>query len=174
MEKIVNTEAAQKMLLEFMTENAKVEDGQERLEKYMEFTMIDNNVHQAELYTGQMQGQYTDCNFADKTITLEFPTFKSQANRVGSLHGGTFCGAFDMAITAIARFFAGSPFCPTMSLDVKYLRPIQIGDTFVVKAKAISVGKRAIHVQCEGFSKESGKLSATASSICMTIDTSKK
>lgn len=171
---IVNTEVAQKKLADFMEENAKVADGQERLEKYMEFTMIDNNVDQAELYNGQMKGQYTDCSFAEKSITFEFPTFKNQANRVGSLHGGAFCGAFDMVVTALARFYAGSPFAPTMSLDVKYIRPVQIGDTFVVKAKATAVGKRVIQIACEGFSKKSGKLVATAASICLAIDTTKE
>ncbi|MBR6444361.1 MAG: hypothetical protein IKS63_02900, partial [Firmicutes bacterium] len=59
-ESIVDTKAAQKKLEDFMNENSKIEDGQERLEKYMEFTMIDNNVDQKELYNGQMAGQYTD------------------------------------------------------------------------------------------------------------------
>ena len=36
-ESILNTEKAQKELFDFMKRNAKVEDGQERLEKYMEF-----------------------------------------------------------------------------------------------------------------------------------------
>lgn len=173
-ESIVNTKEAQKKLADFMEENAKVRDGQERLKRYMDFTMIDNNVDQAELYNGQMHGQYTDCNFEEKSITFEFPTFKNQANRVGSLHGGAFCGAFDMVITALARFLAGSPFAPTMSLDVKYIRPVQIGDTFIVKAKATAAGKRVIQIACEGFSKNTGKLVATASSICLAVDTTKE
>ena len=82
--------------------------------------------------------------------------------------------ALPISITALARFFAGSPFSPTMSLDVKYLRPVQIGDVFIVKAKAISVGKRVIQIQCEGFSKTSGKLAATAAAICLAIDTTKE
>ena len=173
-ESIVDTKAAQKKLEDFMKENAKIEDGQKRLEEYMEFTMIDNNVDQKELYNGQMEGQYTDCNFDELSITFEFPTFKNQANRVGALHGGAFCGAFDMTITALARFCAGSPFAPTISLDVKYIRPIQIGDTFIVKAKATATGKRVIQIACEGYSKDTGKLAATASSVCLAIDTTKE
>ena len=82
-ESILNTEKAQKELFDFMERNAKVEDGQERLEKYMEFTMYDNNVGQKDMFNGLMDGKYTACNFDELSITFEYPTVKSQANRVG-------------------------------------------------------------------------------------------
>ena len=173
-ESILNTEKAQKELFDFMERNAKVEDGQERLEKYMEFTMYDNNVGQKDMFNGLMDGKYTACNFDELSITFEYPTVKSQANRVGALHGGSFCGAFDMTVTVLARFCAGSPFAPTISLDVKYIRPVQIGDTFIVKAYATATGKRVIQIACEGYSKNTGKLAATASSVCLAIDTTKE
>ena len=82
--------------------------------------------------------------------------------------------AFDITIAARARFYAGENFAPTVSLDVKYVRPVKIGDTLVVKAKAITTGRRITQLTGEAYSKETGKLSATAASVYLNVDTAKE
>ncbi|MEG0830618.1 MAG: PaaI family thioesterase [Anaerovoracaceae bacterium] len=148
--------------------------GQERMDAYLSKTMIENNVNQKETVNGMMKSIDMGCSYENKSITLGFPILLWQANRAGMLHGGIICTAFDMTMAAVARFFAGENYAPTISLDVKYIRPIQLEDTMIVTAKATATGKRITQLTAEAHSKESGKLVATAASVYMNVDTTKK
>ena len=123
---------------------------------------------------GMMKSSEGRCSFEDKTLTFEFPVQPWQANRVGNLHGGMICTAFDLTIAALARFYAGENFAPTVSLDVKYIRPVKVGDTLTVTARATATGKRITQLTGEAYIKETGRLAATAASVYMNVDTVKE
>ncbi len=146
---------------------------QEQMEAYMEKTMRENNEIQKDTLNGMMQSLYVGCSYEEKTITLAFPLQKWQANRAGSLHGGMICTAFDITLAALARFYAGKNFAPTVNLDVNYLRPVDLEDTLQVTGKAIATGKRLTQLTGEAYSKKTGKLVATATSVYLNVDTSK-
>lgn len=148
--------------------------GQRALEKHVEKTLKENNVEQENTMNGMMKSAFGGCSFEDKTITFEFPVQRWQANRVGNMHGGVICTAFDLTIAALARFYARENFAPTVSLDVKYIRPVKIGDTLVVTAKATSTGRRISQLTGEAFCKSTGKLAATAASVYLNVDTDKE
>ena len=152
----------------------KIKNGQELLEAHVEKTLTENNVNQKDTVNGMMKSEKVACSFADKTITFGFPVQPWQANRVGNLHGGIICTAFDLTIAALARFYAGENFAPTVSLDVKYVRPVKVGDTMLVTAKATSTGRRITQLTCEAYSKDCGKLVATGASVYMNVDTVKE
>lgn len=149
-------------------------DQQKKMELYLEKTMIENNQDQKESINGMMKSIQMGCSYEDKSITLGFPVQKWQSNRGGLLHGGLICTAFDITIAAVARFFAGENYVPTVSLDVKYIRPVQVGDTMVVTARATAAGKRIIQLTCEARSQNSGKLTATGASVYINADTVKE
>ena len=89
--------------------------GQQKLEAHVAKTLQENNIQQKDLINGMMQADDAGCCFADKTITFAFPVQPWQANRAGHLHGGIICTAFDITIAALARFFAGKNYAPTIS-----------------------------------------------------------
>lgn len=155
-----------------MSDNIK--NGQQKLEEHAERTLYENNVVQKDTLNGMMKSRAAGCSFEDKTLTFEFPVQQWQANRVGNLHGGMICAAFDLTIAALARFYAGENFAPTISLDVKYVRPVKVGDTMVVTARATATGRRITQLTGEAYSKDSGKLVATAASVYMNVDTVKE
>lgn len=148
--------------------------GQGAMEAHVRRTLHENNVEQRETINGLMKATSGSCSFEEKTLTFEFPIQPWQANRVGNLHGGMICTAFDLTIAALARFYARENFAPTVSLDVKYVRPANVGDTLVVTAKATATGRRITQLTGEAFSKSKGKLVATAASVYMNVDTSKE
>lgn len=152
----------------------KIINGQQRLEEHVNKTIYENNVIQKDTLNGMMKSSEGECSFEDKTLTFEFPVQQWQANRVGNMHGGMICTAFDLTIAALARFYAGENFAPTISLDVKYVRPVKVGDVMVVKAKATATGRRITQLTGEAYSKSSGKLVATAASVYMNVDTVKE
>ncbi|MBQ3611056.1 MAG: PaaI family thioesterase [Firmicutes bacterium] len=157
-----------------MTMEQEMMTGQQRLEAHVEKTLHENNVIQKDLINGMMKSEKVSCSYEDKTITFAFPVQQWQANRVGKLHGGIICAAFDMTIAALARFYAGENFAPTISLDVKYVRPVEVGDTMLVTAKAVSAGKRITQLTCEATSKNTSKIVATGASVYMNVDTIKE
>lgn len=124
------------------------------MEAFLEKTMEENNVVQEKTMNGMMRSENMGCSFEDKTISLAFPVQEWQANRAGMLHGGIICSAFDMTLAAVARFYAGKNFAPTVSLDVKYIRPVEIGDTLIITAKATAAGKRITQLTGEAVSKK--------------------
>ena len=151
-----------------------ISEGQKRLELHVDKTIKENNIDQKDLINGMMKSEKIGCSYEDRTITLGFPVQPWQANRVGNLNGGIICTAFDLTIAALARFYAEENFAPTISLDVKYVRPVKIGDTLIVTAKATAAGRRITQLTCEAYSKSSGKLAATGASVYMNVDTVKE
>lgn len=144
---------------------------QKALEEHMAITMKENNVQQAHTVNGMMKSEYISCSYEDKTITLRFQVQPWQANRVGGFHGGVVSIMFDLSIAALARFFAGTSFAPTVSLDVKYIRPISMGDHILVIVKATATGKRLSQFTAEAVHEETGKLMATAASVYLNVNT---
>ena len=157
-----------------MCEEKKGYNGQEALEAHARTTLRSNNEDQKDTMNGMMKSQWGGCSYEDKTLTFEFPAQQWQANRIGNMHGGTICTAFDLTIAALARFYAGENFAPTINLDVNYIRPVKMGETLVVTAKATSTGRRISQLTGEARIKSTGKLAATASSIYMNVDTEKE
>ena len=151
-----------------------VRNGQKMLEEHVAKTLRENNIEQRDTLNGMMKSSEGRCSFEDKTLTFYFPVQPWQANRVGNLHGGMICTAFDLTIAALARFYAGENFAPTVSLDVKYIRPVKVGDTLTVTARATATGKRITQLTGEAYIKETGRLAATAASVYMNVDTVKE
>lgn len=149
-------------------------DRQAQMEEYLEKTMYENNVKQEQTVNGMMKSIKIRCSGKDQSITLGFPVQQWQSNRAGMMHGGMICTAFDITAAAVARFCAGENYAPTISLDVKYIRPVQVGDTLLVTAKATAAGRRITQIVCEAESKDTGKLVATAATVYMNVDTTKE
>ena len=149
-------------------------DGQKKMEAYMEKTIQEIRVDQAEIVNGMMHAEYLGCSFEDKSVKFLFPVLPWQANRVGMMHGGAMCTAFDLSMAALARFVANSNFTPTISLEVKYIRPVQMGDRLVVTTRATTAGRRISQFVSEAVIESTGKLAATATSVYMNIDITKE
>ena len=151
-----------------------MDDGQKKLEEHMKRTLYENNVCQKELINGMMKAESAGCSYEEGTMSFAFPVQKWQTNRVGNLHGGMIATAFDITIAALARFYAGKNFTPTVSLDIKYVRPAKEGDTVIVTARRISAGRRISQLVCEAKDSATGKIIATGASVYLNADTDRE
>ncbi len=149
----------------------KIISSQQHFEIYIDKTMQEYNDEYKDLIIGMMKPRKSECSFADKTLTLEFPIQPWQVNKAGIFHGGMMCTAMDMTVAVLTRFYAHKNFAPTVSLDVKYVRPIKAGEQMQVAAKITSAGKRITQLTCEAHSKETGKLLATGAAVYLNADT---
>ena len=121
-----------------------------------------------------MKPEFVECSYDAKTLTVAFPVLEWEKNRVGAMHGGIIAAAFDIATGLLARFFAGENFAPTIQLETVFIRPIPIGDVFVVHVKTNLAGRKLTHLYCEGFVKSTGKLAATATASYFNEDTNQR
>jgi len=145
-------------------------DGQKKLKDYgIAIVNEAATVHEGTV-NGMIEPDFVDCNFEEDTITISFKILKWETNRIGILHGGITAVAFDYTMGILARFYSETTFSPTVSLEIKYIRPIEFGDTLIVKAKAISKGRKIIHLTAEGTLKSTGKLAASGSSIYLVTE----
>ena len=58
-----------------------------------------------------MRSEAAGCSFEDRTITFAFPVQPWQANRVGDMHGGMICTAFDLTIAALCQVLCRRKLC---------------------------------------------------------------
>ena len=146
-------------------------DGQKKLEDYCKSCIREDAIRQQGTVNSMMEPDYHECSFKEGSVTLSFKVLKWETNRIGILHGGIIAASFDYTTGILARFFADSKFSPTVSLEVKYIRPVELDDTILVKAKALSVGRKIIHITVEAKSQTTGKLVASGASIFYVNET---
>ena len=130
--------------------------------------------NQSDSVNAMMKPEFVECSFERKMLTMTFPVLEWEKNRVGAMHGGMIATAFDIAFGLLTRFLARQNFTPTIQLETVFLRPIPIGDAFVVHVKANLAGRKLTHLYGEGFVKSTGKLAATATSSYFNEDTNQR
>ncbi|MFV0516625.1 MAG: PaaI family thioesterase [Aminipila sp.] len=143
------------------------------MEEYQKNSVEETYTQQANILNGMMKVEAIECSYKDLSMTFRFPVLEWQKNRVGLMHGGAICTAFDFSMAALARFCSITNWAPTVSLDVKYIRPIEVGDNLILKTEATATGKRIIQLTAKAFSENNGKLVATAASVYSSVDTNK-
>jgi uncharacterized protein (TIGR00369 family) len=163
-----------------MAEDIKSQDearasGQARLEAHIKKNIEENDTLYKDKINGIIDGRLVECSYEDKTLVMSYPIVPWQANRGDGIHGGILSTMIDSAIAVLARFYAGEQnYAPTVSLDVKFVRPAKVGDTLLTHVKATATGRRISQFTCEVYSKNTGKLIATAASVYMNVDTAKE
>lgn len=145
-------------------------DGQRKLEEYVKSIVHEASTVQEGMLNGLMSPVYVECSNEEGTVTLSFKILKWEINRNGILHGGITAAAFDYTMGILARFYAETNFSPTVSLDIKYIRQVELCDTLIVKAKVISKGRKVIHLTVEAVSQSTGKLAASGAGIFLVAE----
>jgi uncharacterized protein (TIGR00369 family) len=140
-------------------------NGQKKLEDYLKASIREDIARQKDSVNSMLEPDFHECNFEEGSITLAFPVLKWETNRIGILHGGATASMFDYSMGILARFYSETRFAPTISIEIKYIRPVELGDTVLVKAQALSVGRKIIHLTVEARSKSTGKMVASGASI---------
>ncbi len=147
---------------------------QEKMGEYIEKTLYENNIEQKDSINGLMKSQIEAYSFEEKFMTFRFPLMPWQANRAGFLQGGLVAVAFDITVSALARFYTNTHYIPTLSLDINYLKPILLEEQLLVTARVVSMGKRVSHYSLEGRSAKTNKLVASGSAIYLKAEPSGK
>jgi len=112
---------------------------------------------------GLLSPVYADCSIEDRSVTLEFEVKPWEANRAGILHGGVICTMLDHVAGSAVITMAGG-WCPTVDIDVRFLKPGKIGDRLVGVGRFVSAGRRIFQMESKLYNKETGDIIATSTS----------
>lgn len=97
-----------------------------------------------------------------KELVTSFWLDQSFSNPQGTVQGGIIAACFDDTFGPLGVVTARNPIL-TIDLNLQFIRPIPLEETFYIVTKVISVSKSTIYMQAEAFSLK-GKLMAQASS----------
>jgi len=113
----------------------------------------------------RMEPAFHSCSAQEKQLCIAYRAEAWTLNPQDTLHGGALSTAIDMAMSVLARYLKKLRSIVTVQLSINFLRPIQAGDTYLVKAWADHVGRRSVMIRCEVCSASTGKMAATASGV---------
>ena len=93
---------------------------------------------------------------------------KNHLNRAGITHGGFIAALVDSGVgTAAHRAAGGSP-CVTISLELKFISMVKLGQELVGKTKIQKKTKSMVFLTCKLTAED--KIVATASGICKILN----
>lgn len=143
------------------------EDGQAYMErvfrKVFSSQQEEDGEQVAEHVYEMMQSRFVACGFQEQTLDVGFQVRQWELNPMGNLHGGILMTAVDMTCGLLTRFYRQTGKVLTAHLSVDFLRPMQSGDQFVVRAKLNKSGRRIAFLTAEVRLTKNGKVMATAS-----------
>jgi uncharacterized protein (TIGR00369 family) len=148
---------------------SKIENNtQEQMEAYMHRTVEEKLVQQEGRINGMIAPEFVRCSLEDKTVLMRYPMQYWQTNRMEVVHGGILTTCMDNAMAILNMFLAGEYFTPTLTMETKFLRPMQFEDALLVEVTAMAVGRQISHLRAEAKSEATGKTVATATATFMT------
>lgn len=86
------------------------------------------------------------CDGPSLTIELEHDTKPWMANPMGIVHGGVLATILDNAMGITCRCLYNH-FCPTISMNVTYSRPVPISETIRLRVEVILAGSTTAQLQ---------------------------
>lgn len=114
--------------------------------------------------------RFIECNYEEKSITLEFEVKEWQINPEKILFGGAMVSMLDNAYGFLCHYFAGDRFISTICLNTIFLKPGKLGDTIQVKVKADSYGRTIVNMSGEVYDITQDALIGTSQTSFMMLD----
>ena len=151
-----------------MNERKICNETQAQMEDYMRRTVEENLVQQEGRINGMIAPEFVRCSLADRTLVMRYPMQRWQTNRMDVVHGGILTTCMDNAMAILNMFLAGEYFTPTLTMETKFLRPMQYDDALLVEVTAMAVGRQISHLRAEARSEKTGKPVATGTATFMT------
>jgi acyl-coenzyme A thioesterase 13 len=86
-------------------------------------------------------GRWQFLSSQDGKAEISWSPTPDMANPFGSVHGGIIATLIDESCGAALMPMIETPSAPTVSLNVEYLHPVLIGDTYTVVSEIVRKGR---------------------------------
>ncbi len=95
---------------------------------------------------------------SENQAEAEFTVLPEHGNYLSALHGGVLAGISDTIAFFPGRLLPSGLKLTTSSLDIKFLKPSNFGDTLIAVASIIHFGKKRVNVEVKIFSNDMSKI----------------
>lgn len=109
-----------------------------------------------------MAPRLVSCSAGERWVLWTFDAPDFAVNPGGVMHGGMIATAFDAAMGSIASYCNSGAMTPTIQLSVSYLRPIQLGRPFFIRARVNASGRTMGYLEARAWQEEEDAPAATA------------
>lgn len=117
-----------------------------------------------------MKPEFYCCNIDDMSLTVAFEIYPSEINVNGYMHGVYIFSAFDSVCGMVTHFFAKEHFITTVESSIRYLKPVELNDKMLVKAKIVDINDKIVTLTAEASIKKGTVICATYNSVFMILE----
>lgn len=119
----------------------------------------------------RMDPRFVSCDFEKGTLDIAYDVQEWELNPENIIHGGMTSTALDTTMGMLAHYYThlNAPTVVTITMNVSFLKPIALGDTFHVKCQLDSVGRTLATVKAEVRLERDDILACIATATFMAI-----
>ena len=118
----------------------------------------------------QLIPDLVECSYEHKSAEFKITILPSMSNPKGMTHGGVIATIFDNATGILANSLVEDGWCPTINLQITYIKPVHLNSVLHVIVRVQSAGRSLINLYAEAFDEENRqRLLATATGQFFTI-----
>lgn len=94
---------------------------------------------------------FVDCSLAGQSVTMSYPIREWMRNPGGVMHGGAIAAAMDTTMGVLIYYFDGEKMPPTINMQSNFQRPVPLGSTLYVRARATAVCRTMCYAVSEAW-----------------------
>lgn len=119
----------------------------------------------------RMDPRFVSCDFEKGTLDIAYDVQEWELNPENIIHGGMTSTALDTTMGMLAHYYThlNAPTVVTVTMNVSFLKPIALGDTFHVKCQLDSVGRTLATVKAEVRLERDDILACIATATFMAV-----
>ncbi len=111
----------------------------------------------------ELHGEFLDYK-RGKELVVSFFTDRKYSNPQGTFQGGMISACFDDTFGPLAVFASKKPVV-TIDMNIQYVRPVVLEDTFYIRAYVVSNNKTLMFLRAEAFNKKNKLLAQASTNI---------
>ncbi len=141
------------------------------MEEYFQSAMLPGSELKHHGVIPEMDPRFVSCDFEKGTAEFAYDVHEWELNPEDILHGGMTSTALDTSMGIVAHYYTHlvAPTVVTVTMNVTFLKPIQLRDTFHIKCQLDSVGRTMATVKAEVRLERDDILAAIATATFMAV-----
>ena len=119
----------------------------------------------------RMDPRFVSCDHEKGTLDVAYDVQAWELNPEDVIHGGMISTALDTTMGVLSHYYTqnSAPTVVTVTMNVSFLKPIVLGDTFHIKAQLDSIGRTLATVKAEVRLERDDTLACIATATFMAV-----
>lgn len=120
----------------------------------------------------EMDPRFVACDFEKGTLEIAYDVKEWELNPEDVIHGGMISTALDTTMGMLCHYFThlSSPTVVTVTMNVSFLKPVVLGDTFHIKVEMDSLGRTLATTKAEVRLERDDILACIATATFMAVN----